>query len=94
MNESKSKLDQLIEDFKQGKKLALARLITLIENQPTLAKEIFKHFNNLLEKAYVVGITGPPGAGKSTLVDIMAKKLVDQGHSVGIISVDPSSPFS
>ncbi|MHA1144034.1 MAG: methylmalonyl Co-A mutase-associated GTPase MeaB [Candidatus Helarchaeota archaeon] len=94
MSGKKPDLEELIKQFKEGKKLALSRLITLVENDPILAKEIFKHFNNLLEKAYVVGITGPPGAGKSTLVDIMAKKIVEKGKSVGIISVDPTSPFS
>lgn len=90
----KHDLEKLIKEFKEGKKRALARLITLVENEPVLAKDIFKHFDQFLEKSYIIGITGPPGSGKSTIIDLLAKKIVDQGKSIGIISVDPTSPYS
>ena len=90
----KQKLNELIGKFKQGDKRALARLITMIETDPLLGKEIFKHYKNPLSKSYIIGITGPPGAGKSTSVDTLAKRISEQGKRVGIISVDPSSPYS
>ena len=94
MSEKKKHLKELIEQFKHGEKSALARLITLIENNPLMGKEIFKNFDNYLEKSYIIGITGPPGSGKSTLINMLAKNLLDQKKTVGIISIDPSSPFS
>ncbi len=92
--DKKKYINELISQFKAGEKFALARLITLVENNPTLGKDIFPYFNDLLKKSYIIGITGPSGAGKSSLVDLLANKIIDQGKSVGIISVDPTSPFS
>ncbi|SVD24849.1 uncharacterized protein METZ01_LOCUS377703, partial [marine metagenome] len=48
----------------------------------------------LTGKSYIIGITGPPGAGKSTIVDVLAKTALENGHKVGILAVDPTSPFS
>lgn len=87
------KIEDLIEKFKQKDRRALARMISLVENQPELADLIFKHFDTP-KGAYTIGITGAPGVGKSTLINQISQKLVDQGKAVGIISVDPSSPFS
>ncbi|MHA1728528.1 MAG: methylmalonyl Co-A mutase-associated GTPase MeaB [Promethearchaeota archaeon] len=94
MVREKPNINELIHRFKKGEKFALARLISLIENNPVLGMDIFKDFDHLLEKSYIIGITGPPGAGKSTLVDILIKKLIDNKKKVGIISVDPTSPNS
>ncbi len=87
-------LDTLITNFKNKDKIALARLITLIENEPERAHEVFKHFENTKNESYILGITGSPGVGKSTLTGAITQKLLDQGKSVGIICVDPTSPFS
>ena len=87
-------LDTLINKFKNKNKIALAKLITAIENEPEKAHEIFKHFEGISHDSYIIGITGSPGVGKSTLTGAICKKLLEEGKSVGIICVDPTSPFS
>ena len=73
---------------------ALARAITLIENSDALAYEVVADLYPETGSAYVVGITGPPGVGKSTLIAALIRLLREDGKTVGVISVDPSSPFS
>lgn len=87
-------LTTLIEKFKNKDKIALARLITIIENEPEKTSEIFKHFEGQRSDSFIIGITGSPGVGKSTLTGAISQKLLDSGKSVGVICVDPSSPFS
>jgi len=87
-------INALITNFKNKDKIALARLITIIENEPDKAHEIFKHFEDVKHDSYIIGITGSPGVGKSTLTGAICKKLLDEGKSIGIICVDPTSPFS
>jgi LAO/AO transport system kinase len=87
-------IESLITRFKQKDKIALAKLITIIENEPDKVSEIFKHFEELKHDSYIVGVTGSPGVGKSTLTGSISQKLLDDGKYVGIISVDPTSPFS
>jgi LAO/AO transport system kinase len=77
-----------------GDRLALARLITRVENRMPGVAEIMRSVQPRLGSAHVVGITGPPGAGKSTLVDRLTARLRAEGASVGVIAVDPSSPFT
>ncbi len=87
-------MDDLIEKVLCGNKRAIAKAITLVENHPEecelFIKKIFPHTGNAL----VVGTTGPPGSGKSTLVNNLALEFREQGKTVGIIAVDPTSPFS
>ena len=73
-------------------KITIARTITAVENSTDtkILEEIFSHTGN----AYHIGITGPPGSGKSTLVNAIAKKLLKDDRKIGIIAVDPTSPFS
>jgi len=87
-------INALITKFKNKDKIALARLITIIENEPDKAHEIFKHFEDVKHDSYIIGITGSPGVGKSTLTGAICKKLLDEGKRIGIICVDPTSPFS
>ncbi len=77
-----------------GDRLALARLISVVENRSPAAPEIMRRVHFRTGRAYVVGMTGPPGAGKSTVVDRLTALFRAAGASVGIIAVDPSSPFT
>jgi LAO/AO transport system kinase len=87
-------IETLINKFKNGDNIALAKLITLIENEPDKAHEIFRHFEDIKHESYIIGITGSPGVGKSTLTGAICKKFLDEGKKIGIICVDPTSPFS
>ena len=86
--------ERLIEKLSEANVRAVARLITLIENENPLSEEILKKVWKKTGKSYIIGITGPPGAGKSTIVDSLAKFLVEKGKKVGVLAVDPTSPFS
>jgi len=90
----KTEVNSLISGFRQGKVNALARIITLVENRAQGTSEVMKALYPMTGNAYVVGITGPPGAGKSTLTEKITKELRKCELSVGIIAVDPTSPFT
>ncbi len=78
----------------EGDRRALARALTLVENQHPDAEEIVRDIHGHTGHAIVVGITGAPGVGKSTLVDRLAGHFLAAGRTVGILAVDPSSPFT
>ncbi len=85
---------ELVDRLLDGDRSAAARLITLIENGDELAREYLAALYPHTGRAHIIGVTGAPGTGKSTLVSALAKEERQRGHSVGIISVDPTSPFS
>ena len=87
-------IDDLIERMLQGDRRATARLITLVENDEEKAREIISKIYPHTGNAYIVGITGPPGAGKSTLLDKLIKVAREEGKIVGVIAIDPTSPFT
>jgi LAO/AO transport system kinase len=84
----------LVEQMRTGAQRPLARLISIVERQepavPAIMQQLYPH----LGKAYSIGVTGPPGGGKSTLVDRLTAILRQKGLTVGIIAADPTSPFS
>jgi LAO/AO transport system kinase len=84
----------IVEGIREGNKVALAKAITRIENDTPESREILSALYPDTGHAYEIGLTGPPGAGKSTLVDRLSGVLLDEDNRVGVIAVDPTSPFS
>ena len=88
------RLDALVDRMLAGDRRALARLITRIENRGPGVSEVMRRAHSRTGRAYTVGITGPPGAGKSTLVDRLIAAIRKTDATVGVIAVDPTSPFT
>jgi len=85
---------ELTERLLEGDKRALARAISLIENGDPLGTEIVSAVYPRTGKARIVGFTGPPGVGKSTLIGALVKAMRESERRVGVLSIDPSSPFT
>ena len=84
---------QLLKDLEAGNIKALARTISLVENQQHGYEELLQSLK-VPETSKIIGITGPPGAGKSTLTDALIEKLVEKNQKVAVLCIDPSSPFN
>src|SRR5215208_3036602 len=91
---SVTKDSPLSERLVAGDKRALARAITLIENDDPAGWELVRDVYPRTGKARIVGLTGPPGVGKSTLIGALTKELREADRQVGVLSIDPSSPFT
>jgi LAO/AO transport system kinase len=87
-------LDDLVPRLLQRNPRALGRAISLLEDGGTGQRELIRRVYGETGRARVIGITGPPGAGKSTLVDRLARRIRQRGETVGILAVDPTSPFT
>jgi len=87
-------ISDLIEKILNGEPRFVARAITKIENGSDDAVELMKSIYANTGRAEIIGITGSPGAGKSSLVDKLSLYFKDKGHKIGIVCIDPSSPFS
>ncbi len=89
-----NEVERLMVRLRAGDVRALARAVSLVEDGAAGAAEIVTACRTYVGSALRVGVTGPPGAGKSTLVDQMARWLRGQGQTVGVVAVDPSSPYT
>lgn len=87
-------IHNLLQDFKEGDRRSLARLLTIVERNLPGKKEVMKEIFPLCGRAFVVGITGSPGAGKSSLIDLLCTRIEEEVQNIGVIAIDPSSPFS
>ena len=94
VNHSATSLTNFVERIRSGDVRALARAITVIENDSAHASQLMKALFPHSGKATVIGLTGSPGAGKSTLVDQLAREYRKQEKTIGIIAVDPTSPYT
>lgn len=93
MNTANYHIPSLLQGIEQGSKLALARSITLVENEMTGYDELLQSIQ-FAKKVPIIGITGPPGAGKSSLISSLAGYLLAHNKKIAVIAVDPSSPFT
>jgi LAO/AO transport system kinase len=87
-------LDRLAGDFDRGQKAALARAVSIVENHRPGFEDLLARFHGRLGRARRIGLTGPPGAGKSTLTTRLTAHYRAAGQTVGIVAVDPTSPFT
>ena len=87
-------LDDLAGGVRRGDRRALARAISLVENRDPLSYELVRALYPETGSAFVVGVTGPPGVGKSSLISALVRHVRETEATVGVISVDPSSPFT
>ncbi len=87
-------MDRIIGKALQGDPRSIARLITAIESETDRSRQIMQSIYPCTGKAHLIGVTGSPGAGKSTFLDKLISSLMAAGQSVGVIAVDPSSPFT
>lgn len=87
-------LAKLVEEMLSGHKASLSRLISLVEGGSDQVPVLMKLVYPRLGKAHCVGITGPPGSGKSSLIDRLTGFIRNRGQTVGIVCIDPTSPFS
>jgi len=86
--------DTFLNKIYDGDKRGIAKAISIVEDESQGRDEILRKIYPKTGRAYKIGITGPPGAGKSTLTNAIVKKLLAEGYKVGVIAIDPTSPFT
>ncbi|HXG39615.1 MAG TPA: GTP-binding protein, partial [Candidatus Limnocylindrales bacterium] len=89
-----ARAEALVDAAIAGDRRALARILTAVENRTSLGEEALRRLYPLAGDAHLVGITGPPGTGKSTLVAALVAEIRRRGRPVAVIAVDPSSPIT
>jgi LAO/AO transport system kinase len=87
-------LQNIVERLLNGDRRALARMVTLIENEVPQAQHYLAQLHQYAGKAHIVGVTGAPGVGKSTLVTQLVRELRHRDRKIGVVAVDPTSPFT
>ncbi len=87
-------MGDLLERFLSGDQRALARIISLVENEAPEKDELLRNLYQRTGRSYILGVTGSPGAGKSSLVDRLVEVIRKRNETVGIVAVDPTSPFT
>ena len=85
---------EMVEKVIAGDKLSVSRSISMVENEVPEAEELMKALYSHTGGAHIIGITGPPGAGKSTTTDKLIKMYRERGKKVGVVAIDPTSPYS
>ena len=91
---ARNKVDELIEGVLAGQRLSTARAITLVENEDERATQLLRGLYQQSGRAHIIGVTGAPGTGKSTLVTSLAKSYREANLTVAIVAIDPTSPFT
>jgi len=89
-----SKVEEIVQSVLAGDRRSIAKAITIIENNAPEAQELITSIYPSIGKAHIIGITGPPGCGKSTLIQKIILEYREKGKTVGVIAVDPTSPFT
>ena len=84
----------LARDVLEGSAQAVARLISVVENRPADAVPMLRELHAYTGRGHIVGVTGPPGSGKSSLIDVLVRLARADGRRVGVVAVDPTSPFT
>ena len=87
-------MQNIVQRLLQGDRRALARMVTLIESEAPQAQRYLVELHQHTGKAHIIGVTGSPGAGKSTLVTRLVRELRNRERKIGVVAVDPTSPFS
>ncbi|HZU70916.1 MAG TPA: methylmalonyl Co-A mutase-associated GTPase MeaB [Ktedonobacteraceae bacterium] len=87
-------MQNIVERLLDGDRRALARMVTLIENESPVARRYLAELHQYAGRAHIIGVTGAPGAGKSTLVTHIVRELRRRERKVGVVAVDPTSPFT
>ncbi len=87
-------MQDIAERLLSGDRRALARMVTLIENEAPQARRYLAELHQYAGRAHIIGVTGPPGAGKSTLVTHMVRELRRRDRKIGVVAIDPTSPFT